>query len=66
MAEMAVKFKGITMDEAYAEMAETIAAKRLGLPSEVGDACAYLCSVQASFISGQNLHLDGGSYSGLI
>ena len=31
-----------------------------------GDACAFLCSVQAGFISGQNLSLDGGSYAGLI
>ena len=37
----------------------------LGKPS-VGDACAFLCSEQASFISGQNLQLDGGSYRGLI
>ena len=27
---------------------------------------AFLCSKQASFISGQNLQLDGGSYAGLI
>ncbi len=66
MAELAVSVKGITLEEAYAEMAATIAAGRLGRPEEVGDACAYLCSVQAGFISGQNLHLDGGSYRGLI
>jgi 3-oxoacyl-[acyl-carrier protein] reductase len=47
-------------------MAETIAAKRLGDPAEFGDACAFLCSAQAGFISGQNLQLDGGSYAGLI
>ena len=35
-------------------------------PEEFGDACAFLCSEQASFISGQNLQLDGGSYRGLI
>ena len=28
--------------------------------------CAFLCSAQAGFISGQNLQLDGGSYQGLI
>ena len=62
MAEIAVAVKGITMEEAYAEMAQTIAARRLGRPEEFGDACAYLCSAQAGFISGQNLHVDGGSY----
>jgi len=66
MADFAVATKGITLDEAYAEMAATIAAKRLGRPEEVGDACAYLCSVQASYVSGLNMHIDGGSYRGLI
>ena len=66
MADLAVAIKGITLDEAYAEIASTIAAGRLGRPEEVGDACAYLCSAQAGYISGQNLHLDGGSYAGLF
>ena len=66
MAELAVAIKGITIEDAYAEIAATIAASRLGRPDEVGDACAFLCSAQAGYISGQNLHLDGGSYSGLF
>ncbi len=64
MAELAVAIKGITLAEAYEEIAQTIAAKRLGRPAEFGDACAFLCSAQAGYISGQNLHLDGGSYAG--
>jgi 3-oxoacyl-[acyl-carrier protein] reductase len=64
MAELAVAVKGITMEEAYGEIAATIAAKRLGRPEELGDACAFLCSAQAGYLSGQNLHLDGGSYPG--
>ena len=60
------KSAGITMEEAYEAMARTIAAKRLGRPEEVGDACAFLCSAQAGYMSGQNLQLDGGSYHGLI
>jgi 3-oxoacyl-[acyl-carrier protein] reductase len=66
MAEMAMKIKGISREEAIAEIHESIAAKRMGAPYEFGDACAFLCSSQAGFISGQNLQLDGGSYSGLI
>jgi 3-oxoacyl-[acyl-carrier protein] reductase len=66
MAKLAVQFKGITLEEAYEEMAQTIAAKRLGRPEEVGDTCAFLCSAQAGFISGQSIHLDGGSYDGLF
>ncbi len=66
MAKMQAERENISVDEAYARIAETIAAKRLGTPEEFADACAFLCSAQAGFISGQNLQLDGGSYDGLI
>ena len=66
MAQMAMQIKGISKAEAIAEIEASIAAKRMGQPSEFGDACAFLCSAQAGFISGQNLQLDGGSYPGLI
>jgi len=66
MAERMMKNEGITREEARAKIAATIAAKRLGDPAEFGDACAYLCSAQTGFISGQNLQLDGGSYAGLV
>jgi 3-oxoacyl-[acyl-carrier protein] reductase len=66
LAERMMKMEKITYDEARAKIVDTIAAKRFGKPVEFGDACAFLCSEQASFISGQNLQLDGGSYKGLI
>jgi 3-oxoacyl-[acyl-carrier protein] reductase len=66
MAERMMREQGITYDQARLQIVEEIAAKRFGLPHEFGDACAYLCSQQASFISGQNLQLDGGSYPGLV
>jgi len=66
MAQLHASSAGISLDEAYAAMATTIAAGRLGRPDEFGDACAFLCSAQAGFISGQNLQLDGGSYHGLM
>jgi 3-oxoacyl-[acyl-carrier protein] reductase len=66
MARLMMGMKGITLEAARAEIAQTIAAKRFGRPEEFGDACAYLCSAQAGFISGQNMQLDGGSYRGLI
>jgi len=52
--------------EARAELVASIPAGRFGRPSEVGDACAFLCSDRAGYITGQNLQLDGGAYSGLI
>lgn len=51
-----------TVEEVAAERAATIPAGRFGTPEEFGQACAFLCSVHAGFITGQNLLLDGGSY----
>ena len=39
-------------------------AGRFGTIEEFGDACAYLCSAQAGYITGQNLLIDGGAYPG--
>ena len=66
MAEMRAKMGGVSVEQAYEEMKGTIAAGRLGRPEEFGDACAFLCSAQAGYISGQNIQLDGGSYEGLL
>ena len=66
MAQKMVKDQGIDLAEARRRIAQTVAAKRFGTPQEFADACAFLCSAQAGFISGQNLQLDGGSYPGLI
>ena len=66
MAELRARTGGVSLEQAYTEMAASIAAGRLGTPGELGAACAWLCSAQAGYISGQNLQLDGGSYPGLI
>jgi len=39
-------------------------AGRFGQPNELGAYCAFLCSAQAGFVTGQNLLIDGGSYPG--
>lgn len=41
-------------------LAETSTAGRLGTPTEVADAVAFLVSAQASFITGSELVIDGG------
>ena len=41
-------------------------ARRLGQPEEFGAACAFLCSAHAGYINGQNLLMDGGSFSGVF
>ncbi len=43
---------------------KTIPAKRFGTPQEFGAICAFLCSVHASYMTGQNVLADGGAYSG--
>lgn len=55
---------GRPFDELFYEGAAANPAGRFGTADEFGDACAYLCSAQASYITGQNLLLDGGNYPG--
>lgn len=52
--------KGISIDDARAERAATIPARRYGTREEFGATCAFLCSQHAGFIVGQNILLDGG------
>lgn len=66
MCDRLMKKENITAAQARAKLEATVAAKRFGRPEEFGDACAFLCSAQAGFISGQMLQLDGGSYHGLV
>lgn len=58
--------KNADMDlDAYIAMRlKNIPAGRLGDPAEFGALCAYLCSVQAGYITGQNFLIDGGTYPG--
>jgi len=51
---------GTTPDELLRRFAETIPLRRLGRPEEIGDLCAYLCSPQAGYLTGQTIVVDGG------
>jgi 3-oxoacyl-[acyl-carrier protein] reductase len=55
---------GKTVEEVADARKKTIPAGRFGHPAEFGDTCAFLCSAQASYITGQNILTDGGAYSG--
>ncbi|MES2260262.1 MAG: SDR family oxidoreductase [Pseudomonadota bacterium] len=66
MARAAMEREGISWDEARARQAAPIAAGRLGRPAEFGATCAFICSIHAGYISGTNIHLDGGTYPALI
>ena len=54
------------LDEIAAERAAGNPAGRFGEPEEFGELCAYLCSVQASYITGQNILIDGGAFPGTL
>ncbi|HEX9396683.1 MAG TPA: SDR family oxidoreductase [Burkholderiales bacterium] len=62
--EFNAKKAGKTAAELTRARMEANPARRFGSIEEFGDACAYLCSAQAGYITGQNLLLDGGSYPG--
>ncbi len=54
------KSLGITPDEQFKRFCETIPVRRIGRPNEIGDLCAYLCSPQAGYLTGQTIVDDGG------
>ena len=60
------KNKGIPYEQAKAERMATVPAKRFGTPDEFGAACAFLCSAQAGYITGQNILIDGGAFPGAM
>ena len=60
------KRKGVSYEDAKAERIASIPAKRLGDLDGFGAACAFLCSAQAGFITGQNLTIDGGAFPGVF
>ena len=65
-----IRFQAEKAGKPYEELLDARKADnpsgRIGDPAEFGDACAFLCSAQAGFITGQNLLLDGGHYPGTL
>ena len=62
--EAAARQQGVSVEEAARRRVASVPAGRLGNPEEFGQACAYLCSAQASYVTGQNFLIDGGAYPG--
>jgi 3-oxoacyl-[acyl-carrier protein] reductase len=58
------KAQNISVDDARKLRMKTIPAGRFGNRDEFGRACAFLCSVHAGYITGQNWLIDGGAYPG--
>jgi 3-oxoacyl-[acyl-carrier protein] reductase len=60
----AAQKSGRPVADVEAESRAQIPAKRFGTPEEFGELCAFICSAQAGYITGQNFLIDGGVYPG--
>jgi 3-oxoacyl-[acyl-carrier protein] reductase len=60
------KQAGIEEGEAERLTLSAIPAGRFGTPEEFGQTCAFLCSAQAGYLTGQNILMDGGAFPGLL
>jgi 3-oxoacyl-[acyl-carrier protein] reductase len=56
--------EGLSEAEVSRRSRDAIPAKRYGTAAEFGQVCAFLCSVHAGYMTGQNILLDGGAYPG--
>jgi 3-oxoacyl-[acyl-carrier protein] reductase len=64
--ERQARARGVSVESMRAEEEASIPAGRMGDPAEFGAACAFLCSAQAGYITGQSLLIDGGAFPGVI
>jgi 3-oxoacyl-[acyl-carrier protein] reductase len=60
----AAKAAGKSLEEVMDARRRQNPAQRFGTPAEFGAFCAFLCSVHAGYMTGQNVLLDGGAYPG--
>jgi 3-oxoacyl-[acyl-carrier protein] reductase len=58
--------QGQTAESKMAEWVNKIPAGRFGDPAEFGALCAFVCSAQAGYLTGQNILIDGGAYPGVF
>jgi 3-oxoacyl-[acyl-carrier protein] reductase len=58
--------RGLAVEEVERAALAAVPVGRFGDPAEFGQLCAYLCSRQAGYITGQNLLIDGGANPGLL
>lgn len=60
----AAKASGQSLEAVKAQRAAANPARRFGTADEFGATCAFLCSVHAGYMTGQNVLLDGGAFPG--
>jgi 3-oxoacyl-[acyl-carrier protein] reductase len=57
------KMKGKSAEEMAIERKAAVPMGRFGEASEIGEICAFLCSLQAGYITGQSILVDGGLFN---
>jgi len=57
---------GRSVEDLTNEWRSSNPSARFGDPAEFGDLCAYVCSAQAGYMTGQNFLIDGGAYRGTL
>ena len=62
--QSASKKTGQDFDLLWKRRMQAIPAQRFGSADEFGEVCAFICSVHAGYLTGQNILLDGGAYPG--
>jgi 3-oxoacyl-[acyl-carrier protein] reductase len=58
--------RGVSFEAVQEELETQTPARRFGTIAEFGAAAAFLCSVHAGYITGQNIMIDGGAFPGTM
>jgi 3-oxoacyl-[acyl-carrier protein] reductase len=66
LIESQARQSGRSAGEVRNQREQGVPARRFGDPAEFGAACAFLCSAQAGYITGQSLLIDGGAFPGIL
>ncbi len=59
--EYYAKLRGVSVERYLADMTAGIPMGRVGLPEDTANACVFLCSDQAAYITGEAMNVSGGA-----
>jgi 3-oxoacyl-[acyl-carrier protein] reductase len=65
LADLRAERESITREEALERQAQAVPLNRLAQPDEIASVVAFLCSEQASYVTGTSILVDGGLTKGL-
>lgn len=65
LLEIKAKEQGVSVEEALRQATAAVPLKRLGRPEEIANVICFLCSEQASYLTGTQIVVDGAYTHGL-